>query len=150
MRKVILAALLLLPCSFGSGVYTYEKSTTLSSAAETVTIHLPTGSNGTVKFLGASVYSSVATSFTLERDGSAPTATAVTPAEMNGGATGEARAYHTSNVGSSTTIKTYNVFAADEKRIDLPEKGLTAGQNLTIRTASMTGSVRIFIQWMER
>lgn len=130
--------------------YTYEKSTSLSSAAETVTIHLPTGSDKTVKFVGASVYCSVACTFTLERDGTAPTTTIATPPELNGGTSGSARAYHTSNVGSSTVIKNYTVAAGTEFGILLSEKGLTAGTNLTIRTSSITGTARIFFQWREQ
>lgn len=151
MRAAIVAILcaVSLLAQSSQGVYTYERSASLSGAASVVTIHLPTTANRTVRFLGASVYCSVVCTFTLERDGTAPTTTAVTPAEMNGGTAGEATAYHTSNVGTSTVIKSYNVAAAEEKVIELDSKGLKLGKNLTIRTNSITGTARIFIQWQE-
>lgn len=133
-----------------AGVYTYEKETSLSSGQEKVTIHLPSSAGGTVTFIGATIRSSVAGKFEMLRDGTAPTATAVTPTELNGGASGEARAYYSSNVGSGTHVKYYDLLASIETGIDLPYKNLTPGKNLTIQSpASFTGEVRIFIQWRE-
>ena len=70
-------ALLILPTTGRTaGIYTYEKATTLSAASEKVTLHFPTGSSKTVYLIGATIYSSVATTYTVERDGTAPTSTA--------------------------------------------------------------------------
>lgn len=131
------------------GVYSYEKSTTLT-AGEKVTIHLPTGSGATVGFLGASLYASVATQFEMLRDGTAPTATAVVPNEVNGGSSGSARAYHTSNVGTGTHVKYYDVGAGSEVTLDMANMGLTAGKNITLQTLATSGNIRIFFLWRER
>lgn len=150
-RATFLSMALLILSTTGrtAGIYTYEKATTLAAATERVTLHFPTGSSKTVYLIGATIYSSVATTYTVERDGTAPTTTAVTPGELNSGTAGLIIAYHTSNVGAGTTIKTYNIAASEEQRIELGYKTLKAGKNLTIRTASMTGNVRIFLQWRE-
>lgn len=132
------------------GVFTYEKTTSLSGAAETVTIHLASNSNRTAKMLAATVYCSVACTATLSRDGTAPTGTAGTVVQLN--STSESsgvQIYHTSDVGAGTTIKTYTLAAGEEKVIDLYEKGITAGKNLTLATNSITGTARIFFQWRE-
>lgn len=133
------------------GNYTYQKSTSLSGAAETVTIHLPSSAGSrTVKFVGASVYCSVACTATLARDGTAPTTTAGTVVKLNStDSTASAVPYHTSNVGAGTTIKTYTIPAASEIPIEFDLKGLKLGENVTLSTNSITGDVRIFFQWQE-
>ena len=148
-----LIALICCACSlFGQaakGTYTYEKETSLSGAAETVTIHLPAG-NRTVRFVGATVYCSVACTVTLSRDGPAPTTTAGTATRLNitnSGAT--AVPYHTSNVGATAPLKNYNLAATEEKIIDLVDKGLIPGENLTLATSAITGTARIYFQWKE-
>jgi hypothetical protein len=131
-----------------AGIYSYEKATTLT-AGEKVTIHLPTGASVTASFLGATLYASAATQFELLRNGTAPTTTLVIPSEVNGRSAGAARAYHTSNVGTGTHIKYYDVGATEEKVIDLQNVGLTAGQNLTLQTTATSGNIRIFFMWRE-
>lgn len=151
MKRLALFALALLiaPTGKTAGIYTYERASSPSASAEVVTLHFPTGSSKTMYLIGATIYSSVATTYTVERDGTAPTTTPVIPAELNSGTAGLIVAYHTSNVGSGTTVKTYNIAASEEQRIELGYKTLKAGKNITIRTASMTGNVRIFLQWRE-
>lgn len=148
--KTLLAVLLAVSATAQTrGTFSYEKETSLSGAAETVTIHLPLASSRTVQFVGATVYCSVACTFTLTRDGTAPTNTAGTAVAVNSGGSAGAVPYHTSNVGAGTQIKKYNVAAGEEKSIDLQDKGLTAGGNLTITTSSITGTARVYFQWRE-
>jgi hypothetical protein len=133
------------------GVYGYQKVSALTAAAETVTIFLPTTQPGRqVLFVGATVYCSVACTFTVERDGTTPTATAGTAVELNGGMAATAIPYHTSNVSTTTTIKNYDVTPTQELSIDLLDKSLVPGKSLTIRTNAITGTVRIYIHWRER
>lgn len=150
-RKLFSIIPALLACSAlrARGFYSYEKSTTLSGASEAVTIQMPANSSDTAAMQTATIYSSVAATFTLERNGSLATTTQATPSEINGGSTGDGRAYYSSNVGSGTTIKTYTLSAGQELPIDLLGVGLKPGQNVTIRSASMTGSIRIYFQWRE-
>lgn len=150
MKRILL--LLFAPLAFGQDVntYTYEKETSLSGAAETVTVHLPSTANKTVQFVGAEVHCSVACTVELKRDGTAPTTTAATVVPLNGSPHPAATVFHTSNVGSSTHIKYYTVAAGSSASIDLTDKGLTVGKNLTLGTNSITGTARIYFQWRER
>lgn len=147
MKPILLALLCVFPV-LAQNSFTYEKETSLSSATEKVTIHLATASEKTVRFTGATVYCSVACVVTLSRDGTAPTTTAGTAVALNTGTAG-AVPYHASNVGSSTSIKKYNISAGTELSIDLSDKGLVAGKNLSLATDSITGTARIFVQWQE-
>lgn len=135
----------------GRGVFSYEKATTLSGTAEVVTIHLAAGSQRTVTFIAASVYCSVACTATIERNGVAPTATVGAPSGdwAGGSIVASAVPYYSSNVGSPTVGKTYSIDAGQERAINMTNVGLRAGQNITIRTSSITGNVRIFLEWRE-
>lgn len=152
MKRVLLVILTVsLLLAQGRGVYTYEKATTLSAAAEVVTVHLASGSQRTVQFIAATVYCSVACTATMERNGTAPTATvgAVSTDWGGGSIAASAVPYYSSNVGSPTVGKTYNIAAGEEKPIDMVNVGLRAGQNITLRTSSITGNARIFFEWRE-
>lgn len=149
-------ALLLILAAVGAfgqsarGTYAYEKETSLSSAAEKVTIQIASGSNRTARMVAATGYCSVACTLTLVRDGTAATGTAGTVIKLNSGAPSSGvSVYHTSNVGSGTTIKTYTLSAGQEIIIDLGDKGLIAGENVTLQTSTITGTARIYFQWRE-
>lgn len=152
MRAFAIAAVLIAAChgQTARGTYYYEKETVLSGTAETVTIHLPTGANRSARFVGATVYCSVACTATLRRDGTAPTGTAASTGKLNAASVASvAAAYHSSDVGAGTTIKTYTLSAGEEKLIDLADKGLVAAENLTLATSAITGTARIYFQWRE-
>ena len=153
--KTLILFLAAASMAFGQHVYTYEKETSLSGAAETVTVQLPTGSNKTVQLIGAEVYCSVACTPELLRDGTAATTTAGTVVPLNVHTTTPAAAatvFHTSNVGSGggTHIRYYTVPAGTTVSIDLSDKGLTPGKNITLKTNSITGTARIYFQWREQ
>jgi hypothetical protein len=84
----------------------------------------------------------------MERDGTAPTTTAGTVVKLNSDA-GSASVvpYYSSNVGAGTTIKNYTISAGSELLIDMSDKGLTPGKNITI-TPSLSGA-RVYFQWRE-
>lgn len=150
-KTACILILLLSSVLSGQGTYGYERTASLSGAASVVTIHLLTGASHTVRFQGATVYCSVACTFTLEFNGSAPTGTlAGTTPDLGGTArTPQAKAYHTSDSSGGVTIKTYTVAASTETSIDLSFIGLKATNNLTIRTSSITGTARTYFQWRE-
>ena len=60
-----------------------------------------------------------------------------------------ATAYRSSNVGTGTTVGKQVVGAGATMELDLASKGLLAGQNLTLRTDSITATVIINVQWQE-
>lgn len=152
MKNLILIYLLSL-CAFAQrqGTYAIEQKTVLSGAAEVVTVQLPsTATARSVGFHEASVYCSVQCEITFERDGTAATTTAITVQKVNSSdATATATAFRSSNVGTSTVIGRDIVAAGTTAAYDLRDKGLLAGQNFTIRTASITGTVIISVKWQE-
>lgn len=132
--------------------YVVSQSTSLSAAAEVVTVQLNAAPTKLVTANAASVYCSAACTFQLERDGSAASTTALTIVPVDPIApASQCAAYHSSNVGSGTVLSQYTLGAGQMQVIDLSQKHLTgSGQNLTIRTNSITGTVQINIQWSEK
>lgn len=134
-------------------IYAASREATLSGAAETVTIQQPATNSGQ-RFVmdGAAVYCSVDCTVTVERSGTAATTTAFTPVVLNPGVVAaKAQAMHTSNVGAGTAIGTYRVAAGSEKVIGLRGIRLRPNtrDNLTVKTNSITGTVRILVKWAE-
>ncbi len=157
MKRLLLLLALALPLVAQTPSYTATKTTTLSSAAEAITIQAP-GAAGTrptklITLTGASVNCSVACTVTVERDGTAATTTALTvsPLDYHYPAA-QAVAFSASNVGSATaTLASYPIVAGATVLIDLSTKQLlSGGDNLTIRTNSITGTVVINFAWTEK
>lgn len=133
------------------GTYWVEQETVLAGGLEAVTVHMPTGTGRTARFTGASVYCTVACSFVLERDGSAPTSTAAAIKKSNRNEqTPVTAAFHTSNVGvpARTLPKNY-VPAASTFVIGLEDNEILEGDNLTIRVGPITGTAKVMITWKE-
>lgn len=167
MRKLIFCSLIF--CSIGvsqqtgrtinpqtDARFTVTKTTTLSAAAEVVTVQNTTSSTKNVLFQGGSVYCSVLCTVTLEVNGTAASTTTLAPANINPGApnaqTTKTSAYSSSNVGSGTTIATYQIGAGGTVPIDLSGMFLPSGvaSNLTLRTNSITGTVTLILLWIEQ
>lgn len=106
----------------------------------------------TILFKGFDVTCSAACTVSLERDGTAATATAATIVQLNGEyAASTANAYSASNVGSGTVLAQYSLTAGGQIAINLAGKQLYSGtENLTIRTSAITGTVNTNIQWVEQ
>lgn len=157
--KVLLVILLAASVASAQGLritegprFSVYKATTLSSASEAVTIQQPASGGRTVNFDTALLYCSVACSVELERDGTAATGTALTPVVLTFG-TATADAFHTSDVGNGSTVTEYNVSAGETLGIDLRGIRMTGngtGQNLTFRTNTISGDVRITVVWREQ
>lgn len=136
--------------------YTIGKSTTLSGAAEVITLQQPTSGARIVQFVSAYIYSSAAVTISQERNGSAATSTAMTPGPVNPDAADAAKltAFHTSNSNnaSATILPPIHIPAGSSKTLDISwiqMRGNGTGKNYTIRTGSMTGDVIISVMWEE-
>lgn len=152
MLRAILLVLMAIP-ALAQGTYWVEVETSLSGAAEAVTVHRPsTNGSRNVSFADASVYCSAACTFTVERDGTAPTATTVATVKTNSTqVASSATAWKApNNVGTAnrTLAKNY-VSAGNTLAIGLEDNELRPGDNLTIRTSSITGTAKITIRWRE-
>ncbi len=127
------------------------KATTLSGAAEVVTIQQPAASARDVFFEYAILYCSVVCTIELEIDGTAATSTTLTPiVETYGTAT--ATAWSGSNVGNGTTLYEYNLAAGETITVDLTGQfmeGNGTANNLSFRTNSITGDAKIGVFWWE-
>lgn len=136
--------------------YEALKQTALVAAAEIVTVQQPAAASRTIYPKEAYVYCSVACTFTVERDGTAATGTALTVISLHASnPTTAVTAWHTSNVGAGTTVSpTYALGGGAENwlLIDLTKFVLVGdgtAKNLTVRTSSITGTARISIVWEE-
>ena len=103
--------------------------------------------------VGARVQCSVECNLTLERDGTAATTTAATPVALLPQAPAAVtKAFVASNVGAGSVVGRYTITAGDWERIDLTRFrlfGLGTAKNLTLRFASMTGTVKVIILFTE-
>lgn len=150
--KLLLVLLLALPALAQKGTYWVEVETSLSGAAEVVTVHRPSNSGRPVRFVDASVYCSVACTFTVERDGTAPTTTTTAIVRSNSDdPTPLATAWKaTNNVGTAGRVLAKNyVNSGNTLGVGLEDNELKAGENLTIRTSSITGTAKILIRFRE-
>ena len=130
-------------------VYKVTRQDTLSGSAAVVTVQTGASSRK-VQMKFVSVYSSAALTFEIERNGSAATGTELTVLEENpGGPSSSVSAYHTSNAGDVAGV-VYDVVAEGTMVVVLTDHFLlSAGENITIRTNSITGTVRINPKWLE-
>jgi hypothetical protein len=133
-------------------IYQYTKTTGLSATAESVTLHLPSSASGVQAVIkSASVYCSVACTITIERDGSAPTTTAATAVRLNRYSQPAAvTPYYSSDVGAGTGLSSFRLAAGALLPLDFGGKVLQPGDNLTLTTDAITGTVVFNFQWEER
>jgi hypothetical protein len=129
------------------GVY---QEVSLTSSAAVVTVQQPASGAREVTFEGAVIYCSVTCIVTLEMNGTAATTTSGTVIKLNTKApTAKAVVFTSSNVGVGTVIQKY------ESPAGISKSGLSLGvisgtqQNITLRTDSITGTVRILLMWSE-
>jgi hypothetical protein len=153
--RTILCLFALASAAMAQNTHSASKATTLSGAAEVVTIQGNAAANvrlaKQITFVGFDVYCSVDCTITLERDGIVATSTPLTPAATNSELpAATAQAFSSSNVGVGTVIGQYRISAGGTLPIKLTGKFLyLGGENLTIRSNSITGEIRINVQWNE-
>lgn len=134
--------------------YLAKKLTTLSGAAEKVTVQQPAASPVQVNFETADVYCSVACTITFYQNGTAATTTTLTPIGFGFSPPPKAVAFSGSDVGTGNTLKAFTVPAGATWTFDLSmfflAKGGGGANNFSIGTSSITGDVRIQIQYTEQ
>lgn len=133
--------------------YAATKATSLSGAAEVVTVQQPAATAATVRFVGVSIDCTVACTYTIERNGTAASSTTLTTvALLAGSAASKALAWSSSNVGTGTVIYRGQIAAGGGQTIPLSGvvlSGVGTTKNVTIRTNSITGDVKINFRWTE-
>lgn len=155
MRRILTILILFVSSVFGqTGTYTVEYKAVLVGAASVVTLQLDntTTSKG-AELLKAALYCSVESEFTLERNGTAASSTALTAVPLNTGmATAKVSAYRSSNTGVGTVMARYVVPAGSTFLLDLTDVAIlpmTSTSNVSIRTASLTGTCITVMKWRE-
>lgn len=153
MKKLLTGLFVFSAVAFGQITYSANKTTSLSGAAEVVTVQQP-ASGKLIEFVGVSVDCTVACAFTIERNGTAATTTSLTVVNVNPSETSPtAVAFSGSNSTGGTVIGRYSLAAGGAAVIDLRAVKIQAthvNKNLTIRTNSITGTVDINIVFTER
>lgn len=155
MKRLLLLSLLGSSGLLAQINFIATKTTTLSGAAEVITIQQPSSASKKVDLLTAYVDCSVACTVTLERNGNPATSTTLTPQAVNPGeGTVTATAWSSSNVGTGTVLSVISLTAGASVIYDLAGMNFSnknnRGENFTIRTSSITGDVHINVKWSER
>jgi hypothetical protein len=152
---VLRLAFLLFPVlAYAQVAFVAQKTTSLSGAAEVITIQQPASNSKNVELKSAYIDCSVACTVTLERNGNPASTTETTVVAVNPGeGTATAKAYYSSNVGTGTVVSVSTLAAGSFLVFDLSGMTFTRtnqGLNFTLRTSSITGTVNITIKWTER
>jgi len=151
---LILAATLFAQRVGNSYYYLAYYSSTLSGAADAITIQAPTGMQKDAHFVYAGIYVSAPATVTVCQNGANATTTALTTARLNGAPPSQALAFSASNVGASAArdCGPPNTLPIGISNIDLGKYILTRGanSNLTISIATFTGTWQPTIQWSEQ
>lgn len=156
LRRFSLLAVLLPTAALGQIQMVAQKTTVLSSAAEVITVQQPATGTRLVKFLSAYIDCSVACTVQLERNGTAASSTTLVPLNVNPGeSTPVATGWSSSNVGTGSVIQVTSISAGGYQVYDLTGINLKpinnfTGQNFTLRTSSISGTVHITILWTEQ
>ncbi len=134
--------------------YAY-KATSLTSAAETITIQQVTaGHSNAAQFTTASVQCSVACDIYIGQNTTAATTTALSITPYNTNPPSRSVAFSSSNVGSITGKPAYSCAAACLIVFNINMFRLSAnagsGNNFSIGTSAITGDVKIKIDWLEQ
>lgn len=155
--KRLLGVLALVCVSAGIALgqnFTVFKETSLSGAAEVITIQQPATGARTVRPGTAYLYCSAACAITIERNGAAATATALTVVDPNmTGALPKFTAWSGSNVGAGTVVGRIRFSTGggfmplDLSNFLMIGNGTTI--NLTLRTDAVTGIVIFMISVTE-
>ena len=131
---------------------------TLSANSKACTIQQPASGARDTQLVSAYIYSTVALTVTQERNGTAASATAVTPTALNPEqvAAATAAVYEASNVGSGTVLggsaATIAIPATSGVTLELEDiqlRGNGTTKNYTIRTSSATGTVTIILKFRQ-
>jgi hypothetical protein len=107
-----------------------------------------------VRFVSAYIDSAGACSFTIEKEGTAASSTALVPAPVNpvNSSAAISTGWYSSNVGTGTVITRASIAAGGSVIVDLSRvylQGNGTSKNLSLRTASCSGVVNIVITYTE-
>lgn len=127
--------------------------TTLAGTPGVLTIQLPARSGQKLHLQSVNVLMPQDGDVTIERNGTAATATSMTAVGLNTSLSPTATVYRNSDVGVGTVVTKVSMTTGNNYG-DLTTSVLAAGQatvqNFTVRTGNLTGVLRITLFWAER
>jgi hypothetical protein len=162
MRSLVVFLTLCFQLLFAEGLkheYKTAYDSTLTSTARVLTLQVPTNNAKFVLFSRLSVYCEQACEFSVERDGTTATGSAVNVSKLNPSASWVAGptmvAFSASTSTGGTDVSGPNpVSAGGTQVLDIERQVFEAGrnvvQNLTVRVASVSGRVIIKVFSEER
>lgn len=147
----VLLLLLSVSCFGQAPTYTAFYESNLTASATALTIQQPATPLRTARIVGAMVYCSAACTITLEHATTGATTTALAGAAVSPGYSAPTiLARRDSNVAAGTVVTKYTVGAGETKAIESAMVlQLAANYSMTLRSAVMTGTVRITWVWTE-
>ena len=152
---VLLALPLLAQEPRRNNTYTVQYDDSPSAGASVLTVQQPAASANSVEAVWAHIYCSVDCVVELERDGTAASTTGATEVGTSTNSpTQTATAFYDSNVGNGTTVDKFTIPAEQTLAINLSAYkiwliGVGTTKNFTLRTDSITGTVRMTMSWRE-
>lgn len=155
VRVVIAAAVFVAAASAQTQQkYAMFKETALSASAEVITMQQPASGAKNVQFDAISVWCSAECTFTIERDGTAGTVGSQLGFNINDGTSPTVNAFASSDVGAGSKILIkHTVSANTSQSFDMKDVrffGSGTSKNVSVRFASMTGTVRVYAKWGEQ
>ena len=131
------------------------REVTKSAAAEVFTLQLPPAASKKAQVEEVSIYCEADIDVTVELNGTSATSTYIVPTVVNGvGANAVASPYHSSNTTGGATIDKYYVYGGTTAVVKLSgiviPSGMTTPRNITFRTSSFTGALRVRVEWTEQ
>jgi hypothetical protein len=155
MKKLLFCSLLV-SCTLlqAQVTYTVSKTTVLSSSAEVITVQQPSSNALVVRGISAYIDSTAACAFTIERDGTPATSTALTPVPLNPliSSSAASTGWSSSNVGTGSVVTRAATPAGGSVVVDLTRlvmNGNGTFKNFTLRTASCTATVNVVLTYTE-
>jgi hypothetical protein len=152
---LVVASICLAQAPQQNNTVTVVYADTPAASASVLTVQQPATGANEVEAVFAHIYCSVACVVELERDGTAATATGATEVGTTSSTlTPAATAFTGSDVGNGTTVDTFTIVADSVLVVDLTAYrlwliGNGTSKNFTLRTDSITGTVRMTIVWRE-
>jgi hypothetical protein len=152
---IVIACAQLVPLQVDAAYrYSVYREATLNAAAEVLTLQATGTTTRTIYLERAHIYCSVDCAITVEQAGAAATATLATSSGKNTATSAQGKAYYASDVGVGATLAKYDITGAGMGLVlDLSglqfASGTGATRNVSIRTSSITGTVRIVLTWAE-
>lgn len=129
------------------------KETVLADTSEAITVQQPSSGAKRVFLEDGFVYCSVSCEVTFELNSTAATTTTLAVVPTQEGSTNAANAFSSSNASSGTVLGKITIpegYTVPFSYAGIKLSGNNTGSNFTVRSNSITGTIRIQMRWIEK